>query len=50
MCFIISKYDKFQTLKSAKTHKNQNSELLCICAKMADFALLEPPKLISRKI
>jgi len=32
-----------------KYHKNQNSEPLKV-SKMSDFALLEPPKLISRKI
>ena len=35
-----------------KYHKNQNSDVqsLSRSVKMSDFALLEPPKLISRKI
>ena len=39
----------FSMPKTAKIHKNQNSEA-SKCVKIAYFALLEPPKLISHKI
>ena len=39
----------FQPSKGAKIQKNQNSEA-SKGVKMADFALLQSPKLISRKI
>ena len=42
-------FGKFQPSKSAKMHKNQNSEPLNVL-KTEDLALLYSPKLISRKI
>ena len=44
MCF----FGKFQPLQRAKIHKNQI--LASKCVEMADFALLESAKLISRKL
>ena len=40
---------KFQPSKSAK-NSNNSKFTASKCVKMADFALLESPKLISRKI
>ena len=45
----MCEFDEFQPSKSAKMSKSQNSEPRK-CVKMADFALLESPKLISRNL
>ena len=39
----------FEPSKSAKIHKNENSEP-SICVKLADFAIQKSPNLISRKM
>ena len=49
MGFEFCSFGKFQTSKSAKIQKNENSQPLNML-KTADFAILETQKLISRKI